>query len=60
MEQVLISGYHQEAGSDFPTEALSFTPGKFKIVYSQQKRGDGGVGGNVSGGWDLTQNKVAA
>jgi type VI secretion system secreted protein Hcp len=60
MEQVLISSYSQDAGGDFPTESVSFNPGKFKIIYSQQKRDGGGLGGNVSGGWDLTQNKVAA
>ena len=61
LEQVLISGYdHDASGSDFPKEAISFNPGKFKITYSQQKRADGTLGGNVSGGWDLTQNKVAA
>lgn len=60
LEQVLISSYHHNAGGDFPTESVSFNAGKFKLVYSQQKRADGGLGGNVSGGWDLTQNKVAA
>ena len=55
MEQVLISSYSQDAGGEFPTESIDFNPGKLKIVYSQQKREDGSLGGNVSGGWDLTR-----
>lgn len=60
MEQVLISSYNQNAGGEFPQESISFNAGKFKITYSQQKRDGGGMAGNVSGGWDLTQNKVIA
>ena len=61
LEHVLISSYvHSATGNDFPTESISFNPGTFKITYSQQKRSDGTLSGNVSGGWDLTKNKVAA
>ena len=60
MEQVLISSYHHDGGGDFPHESVGFNPGKLKIVYSQQKREDGSLGGNVSGGWDSIQNKVVA
>jgi len=63
MEQVLISsvipsGTSSDAG--FPSETVSFTYGKIKWTYTQQKRTDGSGGGNVSTGWDLTANKVAA
>ena len=60
MEQVIISNYTQDGGGDFPYENVSFNAGKYKITYSQQKRDSGGLGGNISGGWDLTQNKVIA
>ena len=61
MGQVLISGYqHGAAGDQFGSETVTFNPGTFKMVYSQQKRTDGTLTGNVSGGWDLTANKVVA
>lgn len=60
LEQVIVSSYVQDGGSEFPHEGISFSAGKYKMVYSQQKRADGGVAGNVSGGWDLTTNKVYA
>lgn len=61
MSQVLISGYqHGAAGDRFGSETVTFNPGVFKMVYSQQKRADGVAGGNVSGGWDLTANKAVA
>lgn len=60
MEQVIVSSYVQDSGGDFPHESVSFGAGKYKITYTQQKREDGGAGSNVSGGWDLTQNKVIA
>jgi hypothetical protein len=52
--------YVQDGGNEFPHEGISFSAGKYKMIYSQQKRADGGVAGNVSGGWDLTTNKVYA
>jgi type VI secretion system secreted protein Hcp len=64
MEQVVISKSHPGGNSlasdGFPTEAVSFNFGKVKWTYTQQKRADGAGGGNVSGGWDLTANKVYA
>ncbi|BAK75942.1 type VI secretion system effector, Hcp1 family [Pseudogulbenkiania sp. NH8B] len=63
MEQVLVSkvepnGSANDAG--FPSEKVSFSYGKIKWTYTQQKRADGAGGGNVSAGWDLTANKVIA
>lgn len=63
MEQVLISRVepHGSANdSGFPAEKVSFSYGKIKWIYTQQKRSDGAGGGNVSAGWDLTANKVTA
>ena len=60
IEQALVTNYVQDGGSDFPFETISFYPGKFKIVYSQQKRSDGIPGGNIVAGWDLTTNKTFA
>lgn len=61
MGQVLISGFQHGAGGDqFASETFTLNPGTFRIVYSQQKRADGALGGNVSGGWDLTANKAIA
>jgi type VI secretion system secreted protein Hcp len=62
MEQVIISGVHPggaaKAEDTFPTETVTFNFGKIKWTYTQQKRPDGAGGGNVTGGWDLTANKV--
>jgi type VI secretion system secreted protein Hcp len=62
MEQVIISSVSPAGipkGDDgFPTESVSFNYGKIKWTYTQQKRADGSGGGNVTGGWDLTANKV--
>lgn len=61
MEQVLVSSISMGgAGGDFPSETVAFNYGKIKWTYTQQKRTDGTGGGNVSAGWDLTTNKVAA
>ena len=62
LEQVLIScvAPYGSAGDGFPSETLSLSYGKIKWTYTQQKRADGAGGGNVSAGWDLTTNKVAA
>ena len=60
LEQVIVSNYVQSGGGDFPHEGVSFSAGKYRMTYSQQKREGGGVGGNVGGGWDLTQNRVVA
>jgi type VI secretion system secreted protein Hcp len=62
MEQVIISGVQAggtaQGGDTLPTESVSFNFGKIKWTYTQQKRSDGSGGGNVTGGWDLTANKV--
>ena len=60
MEQVVISsvqvgGSH---GAGEPTESVSFNFGTATWTYTQQKRTDGSGGGNVTGGWDLTANKI--
>ena len=64
LEQVMISGVQpggNSKGTDsLPTESVSFNFGKAKWTYTQQKRSDGTGGGNVTGGWDLTANKVYA
>ena len=58
MQQVLISSFRQGGGEGFPTEHVSFSPGKIVMTYTQQKRADGGPGGNVVAGWDLTTNRT--
>jgi type VI secretion system secreted protein Hcp len=62
MEQVIISavspGGASGSGDSLPSEHVSFNYGKIKWTYTQQKRTDGSGGGNVTGGWDLTANKV--
>ena len=64
MEQVIISsvqpGGTGQSPDGFPAESVSFNFGKVKWTYTQQKRPDGTGGGNVTGGWDLTANKVYA
>ena len=64
LEQVIISESHSsgdsKANDGFPTEVVKFNFGKVKWTYTQQKRPDGSGGGNVSGGWDLTANKIHA
>jgi type VI secretion system secreted protein Hcp len=62
LEQVIISSVASSGttGDGFPNESVSFSYGKIKWTYVQQKRSDGTGGGNVSAGWDLTANKVAA
>jgi type VI secretion system secreted protein Hcp len=64
MEEVIVSnvapGGNGKGSDNFPTETVSFNYGKIKWTYTQQKRADGSGGGNVTGGWDLTANKVYA
>ena len=62
LEQVLVSSVAPSgsADTDFPSESVRLSYGKIKWTYTQQKRADGAGGGNVSAGWDLTANKVAA
>jgi len=60
MEQVLITSYIHDGSGEFPTESVSFNPGRFTMNYIKQKRADGQPGGNVAAGWDLIANKKAA
>src|SRR5690606_288522 len=62
LEQVIVSTVVSDgtSGEGFPSESVSFSYGKIKWTYTQQKRADGTGGGNVNSGWDLTANKVAA
>jgi type VI secretion system secreted protein Hcp len=60
MEQAIISHVSPGGGHDFPSESVSFSYGTIKWTYTQQKREDGTPGGNVTGGWSLTENKVKA
>lgn len=62
MEEVIVSNVSPSGASSgehgFPQESVSFNYGKIKWTYTQQKRPDGSGGGNVTGGWDLTSNKI--
>jgi type VI secretion system secreted protein Hcp len=63
MEQCIISSVSPGGNGkekDLPSEAVSFNYGKIKWTYTQQKRADGSGGGNVTGGWDLIENKKTA
>jgi type VI secretion system secreted protein Hcp len=60
MEHVLVSKYRQKGGASFPLETVEFAPGRFTMTYSQQKREDGTLSGNVAAGWDLMANKSIA
>jgi type VI secretion system secreted protein Hcp len=64
MEEVIVAsvkltGTSQGEGK-FPVTQIGFNYGRIKWTYTQQKRADGSGGGNVTGGWDLTKNKVWA
>lgn len=59
LENVLIGSVSPSvAPGDILTEDISLKYSKVKWKYTQQKVG-GGTGGNTSGGWDLSANKVA-
>ncbi|MCC7157756.1 MAG: type VI secretion system tube protein Hcp [Bryobacterales bacterium] len=62
LEEVLVCavspGGSAKGGDNLPVEEVRFDYGKIKWTYTQQKRADGSGGGNVTGGWDLTANKV--
>jgi type VI secretion system secreted protein Hcp len=63
LEQMIVSHISLNSGSDsesFPSESISFSYGKIKWIYTQQKREDGQGGGQVTSGWDLTTNKTYA
>jgi type VI secretion system secreted protein Hcp len=56
---VLISSVAPEVRQgDILGEDVSLKYSKVKWKYTQQKV-NGGTGGNTSGGWDLSSNKVA-
>jgi type VI secretion system secreted protein Hcp len=58
LENVLISGVTPVVTEgDILNESVSLKYSKVKWKYTQQKIG-GGSGGNTSGGWDLSANKV--
>ena len=60
LENVLISSVAPSvAQGDILTESVSLKYSKVKWKYTQQKVG-GGSGGNTSGGWDLSANKIAS
>jgi type VI secretion system secreted protein Hcp len=58
--EVVISHVAPGGGGDFPSESVGFNYGTIKWTYTQQKRADGSQGGNTTGGWSLTENKIAA
>jgi type VI secretion system secreted protein Hcp len=59
LENVLISSVAPEVRQgDILGEDVSLKYSKVKWKYTQQKI-NGGTGGNTSGGWDLSSNKVA-
>ena len=56
MEDVIISGYSQSSGGDFPTESISLNISKF--VYSFSGRDDKQASSPVRLTYDLAENKV--
>ena len=60
LENVLISSVSPSVEpGNILTEDVSIKYSKVKWKYTQQKV-NGGTGGNTSGGWDLSANKIAA
>jgi type VI secretion system secreted protein Hcp len=59
LENVLIGDVSPGVGEgEFLSEKLGLKFSKVKWKYTQQKV-SGGAGGNTSGGWDLSSNKLA-
>ncbi|SFB92704.1 type VI secretion system tube protein Hcp [Collimonas sp. OK412] len=59
LENILISNVAPVvAEGEVLSESVSLKYSKVKWKYTQQKMG-GGSGGNTSGGWDLSTNKIA-
>jgi type VI secretion system secreted protein Hcp len=56
LEDVIISGYSQTSGGDFPTESISLNFAKF--VYSFSGRDDKQASSPVRLTYDLAENKV--
>jgi type VI secretion system secreted protein Hcp len=57
LSNCIISSITTHGGGGEPHESLNFNFGKIEWTYTQQKRTDGGGGGNVAAGWDLQTNK---
>lgn len=57
LEEVIIADYMQNASAGVPVEIVQLNYGRIKTIYTQQKRSDGGGGGNIAGGWDRISNK---
>lgn len=57
LSEVIISGYSILGSTQAHMEEILLGYGKIKVTYLQQKRADGKGGGQVVGGWDLTNNK---
>lgn len=55
---LLISSVAYSGSGDLPVENISFNYGKIEWVYTQQKRADGGGGGNTTGSWNLQTGKA--
>ena len=62
MDQVMISRVAPALTdpSELPIETVAFNCAVMKWKYTQQKRTDGGGGGQVTGGYSLIENKAAA
>ena len=70
LEEVVISSVNflgnlpidgeAKAESDLPMEEIKFNFSRIKTTYTQQRRIDGGGGGNIAGGWDRIGNKKYA
>lgn len=59
LENVLIGSIDQGVhGGSIVQDSIGLKFSKIKWRYTQQKIG-GGVGGNTTGGWDLSGNKIA-
>ena len=60
LSPVLVSSY-QSGGSEgsevIPVDQVALAFGKVEFKYKEQK-GDGSLGGEVIGGWDVTTNKL--
>lgn len=68
LEEVIISSVNflgnlpltgeAKVESDLPMEEIKFNFARIKTTYVQQSRANGQGGGNVTGGWDRSLNKV--
>lgn len=60
LEEVIIAEYSQSVDTGVPLEVIQLNYGRIKTTYTQQRRIDGGGGGNIAGGWDRIGNKKYA